>query len=1053
MALPDLIDNEKVKLADVLKNLLQPGAKLDLAVAYFNIKAFQLLGDALEKVGEIRLLLGKEQKREFILAGEALPQKEEGDVIEEGIFGELEKESARADPNFPPQLRKTYELLRREEIKVRKYNQGFLHGKAYIIKDLEGTLDNVGIVGSSNFTAGGLFTNRELNAVLKQSSAVNELVNWFEPLWQSADDYKDELLQLLQPFLRTYSPCEVYIKILYEYHRDKFKEEDIGAKDDKPSPILLTDFQHEGYRAAKEICERYSGVLLADSVGLGKTYLASRLLDDYAYHQRQTSLIICPAQLRDSLWEPMLKKHAIPHDIISMEKISQKDFPVDEYARQYNIIVVDESHNFRNNETNRWRNLLKVLQQGEEFQKKKLILLTATPINNTVWDLYQQLRLLTRDNLFYFQEAGIENLKNYFGRAEENKDRLYEILEAICVRRSRQFIRKNYPHATIDGKEIRFPERTLQSVDYSLEKIYLGLYDDIAKTIENLHLAPYQHARYQKEKTSIEESRVSSQRALANLMRILYLKRLESSIYAFRKSLQRQVELQEKFLQALQKGRLLDACAYRKWLALEGEEDEAREFAEEEMEELFQSLPTIDASKYDIALLQRHCEKDISSLKEILDKISQINEASDEKIQRLEELLRGKIRGKKTLIFSYFKDTARYIYRYLRNEFPEVRMSIVDSGVKPEERLDRIIRFAPISNERRELKGSEREIDVLISTDVLSEGQNLQDAEVIINYDLHWNPVRLVQRIGRVDRIGALHDLIHIYNFIPEDALETLIRLVERLTRKLEAINRAVGLDASVLGEKPNPQDFNTLRRIAEDDVSTLDELESAKELNIGEFIMEDLHRFLLKTSEEKLKKIPLGMITGKDGKGKRGVFASFRYKPLGRHFWLFYDIDAPEGQKIVEESMQAIRHARSTEGEPYLVPDLDAQEYILRLRRHLLSRLGQMFRPLHQLEPPQNKVVQFLQSLRPSADRNELLNKLRYPLPPSLLSGLRKVWRKVSKEDIEEKIKALKDFLRENPPPPPPSLEMEEVREEDIELIGAIALCSGGKENVENNE
>lgn len=1048
--LPDLVDNEKTKLLDVLKDLLQPNAKFDLAVAYFNIKAFQLLGDALEELAEIRLLLGKEQEREFVLAGEE-PQPQGSSIsVEDEIFNELQTESARADPTFPPQLQRVYNLLNKEEIKVRKYNRGFLHGKAYIIKDLEGALDKVGIVGSSNFTAGGLSTNRELNAVLKQSSAVNELIDWFEPLWESADEYKEELLQLLQPFLRTYSPYEIYIKILYEYHRDKFQGEDIGAKDEKPSPILLTDFQHDGYLAAKELCDKYSGVILADSVGLGKTYLAARLLDDYAYHQRQPALVICPAQLIDTLWKPMLQKHAIPYEIVSMEKISQKDFPVEEYARKYNIIVVDESHNFRNNDTNRWRNLFRLLKEGEEFQKKKLILLTATPINNTVWDLYHQIRLLTRDNRHYFAEAGIYDLPEYFKRAEENRDRLYEILEAICVRRSRQFIRKNYPHATIDGKEISFPERKLESVDYSLEQIYRGLYDEIARTIEKLHLAPYQYARYQKE--GAERKIVNSQRALANLLKILYLKRLESSVHAFRNSLRRQIDFQEKFLQVLHQGKLLDATTYRKWLSLELEEDESQELAKEEMEEILQSLPSLDASKYNLPLLEKHCREDIFQLREILSGISQIDEEKDEKLKRLVELLEGEIKGKKTLIFSYFKDTARYIYRYLQSKFPDIKMSIVDSEIDPEERRDRIIRFAPVSNDKESLKGSEKEIDVLISTDVLSEGQNLQDAEVIINYDLHWNPVRLVQRIGRVDRIGALHNVIYIYNFIPEDKLESLIRLVERLTEKLEAINRAVGLDASVLGEKPNPQDFNTLRRIAQEDGTTLDELEEASGMNIGEFIMEDLHKFLLRTSEEKLKKIPLGMITGKDGKGRKGVFAAFRYKPLRKHFWLFYDITAPSGQKIIEEQLRAISFARSFEDEPTCEPDFDVRECILALRTHLLNKLNQMLRPMSKLEAPQNKVVQFLKALRPSADRNFLLDQLRHPLPPSSLSSLRKLWKQIKDAGVNEKIEALKKFVEGNPPPPPPTTDIEEeVSENHIELIGAIALCSGGEGNGEN--
>nr|HID13716.1 hypothetical protein [Anaerolineae bacterium] len=361
------------------------------------------------------------------------------------LLAELEDAAARGETTAG-EIARWRDFVAREQVEVRRYVKTFCHGKAYIVHGVP-ALEAVGIVGSSNFTGAGLTTNLELNAVLKQASAVGELQTWFESLWAEAEDYKTELLELLERFTRTYTPYEIYIKVIYEALRDKLDQE-LGEKDEKPSPIALADFQHDGYLAAKEILENYGGVLISDSVGLGKTYLALRLLDDYAYRERQTALVVCPAAVSETIWRPLLHQHAIPHEMVSMERISRRDFPVEAYAH-YRVIVVDESHNFRNPNTNRWPNLFHIIKQGAP--DKKVILLTATPVNNTIFDLYHQLSLITRDDRKALLTAGISDLWDYFRRAEHNKDALYEVLEALAVRRSRQFIREHYPDAEIDG--------------------------------------------------------------------------------------------------------------------------------------------------------------------------------------------------------------------------------------------------------------------------------------------------------------------------------------------------------------------------------------------------------------------------------------------------------------------------------------------------------------------------------------------------------------------------------------------------------------------------
>ena len=1063
--LGDLVDNGRVtqwRLGDAIAYLLGncPRASLSVATAYLNLGAFKVLERALSKVTRLRILVGKEQEQPFVLTNK--------------LFEEVQQTLSRGEER-PQEIQKWESFLKQDKVEIKVYSKGFLHGKAYLLEG-EGIspAGAVGFVGSSNFTGAGLTTNLELNAVLMQPSAVSELRNWFETLWSESEDYKQEILEMLTKFAHTYTPYEIYIKILYEYFRDRFREN--LKEDGKPSPVVLADFQRDGYLAAKEILENYGGVLIADSVGLGKTYLAMRLLDDYAYRERLPTLIICLAALKDTLWEPLLRQYGIRADIESMERVSRGDFTIERYM-SHKVIVVDESHNFRNPETNRWSNLFKLLEGDSE---KKLILLTATPINNNVFDLYHQLRLITRDQEDYFLSVGISNLRKYFEKAEFNKETLYEVLEAIAVRRSRQFIRKNYPNAEIDGQPIKFPERKLHTVHYSLEKSYgQALYDKVAEAIENLNLAPYCLDMYRKEIVKVRKAKhllqlalfegnwdekesslkeklielgwdvdaaqklsweLGRQVSLAHIMRVLYLKRLEASVHALRISLGRQRDFQKGFLEVLKEhGKLLDSKSYRKWMRIEDIDEQAEDTAD--LTSILDLLPTLNMEEYDLEEIERAVQKDIETLDSILEELAKITPEQDDKLNTLKRLLSSELRGRKVVVFSYFKDTARYLYRQLKEDIEFIqqagisleRMSVIDSDVTPEERRDRIYRFAPKANKVPIHPG--QEIQLLICTDVLSEGQNLQDANIVVNYDLHWNPIRMVQRIGRLDRIGSPHDTVHVYNFFPEDALERLLRLMERLYSKLDAINRSVGLDASVLGETPNPQDFNTIRRIAMEEIKVIDELERESELIVGEFILQDLMEFLRRLGEERMQQIPLGIGTAKRGKeGEKGFFAAFRNKKTKQHFWLFETAD----KKIIRTKLDAIKFIRSKEDESPvpLSEDFDPRPYLDRLKKDILVRHRQLVHHMPSLKPPQNQLVNWLHAQPPSAKRNTLISYFEQPLTDKALSDLRRLWRERSRWTVEEFMDRLIKFMQQHPHPSVEKPSVEEVREEDLECI-----------------
>ncbi|MEW6215386.1 MAG: phospholipase D-like domain-containing protein, partial [Nitrospirota bacterium] len=535
--IPDIIDNSspEKRLSNVLNELIRPESKVYIASGYFNLSGFKLLKDKLKDAAEVSIIIGRALSPKDIYASEV-------------FLDELrhEAESNMDSPQTEGIIKEFLNWLESEKVNFRIYNKHFYHGKTYIVEGIP-VVGSIGIVGSSNFTEAGLTHNTELNTVQKQESAVSELKKVFERIWQEGENYKEDLKNLYTWFTEAYSPYEIYLKTLYSYFEDKFAS--VSPEDDIPSPIILSDFQRDGYLGALDIFERYGGVLISDSVGLGKTYLALRILDDFAYRLRQKALIICSAQLKGLLWEPKLRDAGIRSDIVSRETIS-RDFPVERYAN-YDLIVVDESHNFRNSNTNCWKNLFSLLIQGKP---KKLVLITATPVNNSVFDLYNQIRLITKDRDDYFSAAGIQSIWGHFLKADINKDTLYDLLDEIAIRRSRPFIRKYYPSALIDGESVKFPERKLYEAHYNLEKTYKGLYDECSKAIENLALASYNIDAYRKEmigrqielfetlkETLLEKGwkeneaqkflmTIGRNEAVIAILKMMLLKRLESSI-------------------------------------------------------------------------------------------------------------------------------------------------------------------------------------------------------------------------------------------------------------------------------------------------------------------------------------------------------------------------------------------------------------------------------------------------------------------------------------------------------------------------------------------
>jgi len=806
-----IIDNSDIKLSAFLNSVLDevPNTHFDIATAFFNIQAYAFIKENLQGVKRFRLLLGKAPEiRSETTLGDVLSKMVREEI--EGFDLSKEKESL---------VKEFIAFLNKENVAVRLYEKEFLHGKAYIFDELV-------VVGSSNFTPSGLTHNTELNSVSLESEAKYVRENWFEKFWGGAVDFKEELVKLLEASrfgTKEYTPYEVYIKSLYELQKEDilYDEETRKGEELRPSSrVNLAEFQNDAVRRVFSRLKKYRACMVADSVGLGKTFIAKRVIEEFGFYKRQRFLIVCPAQLRE-MWGSAVKDLILAESILSQEELASNDFlkkaghAVGGDLSGVALIVVDESHNFRNPLSNRWENLFTLISDhmAREGERPYILFLTATPINNTIWDLFWQVMLLVLENRKAFLREGITDLFKFFKDIDKEGEPslLNDLMNEISIRRNREYIKQNYPDAEINGRKIIFPERLLENINYQLDGTYQGLYRDISRTIsEELTMAYYKILEYRKvEKLSRdEEMALGRMVALGGIFRTILLKRLESSVDAFRKSVSRHVEFLKKLKEYLERGKLLTKKTFYKYVSNLDEENE---------EEFLEELEDIHIEDYRKGELFGDIEKDIALFNEIRDKVTRIDAEADAKLKGLKQMLIELSRNGQVVIFTYYADTLDYIHQNITGDpqFSEIRIEKISGRIASAKRRTEIV------NDFMDGK-----IDVLMSTDVLSEGMNLQKARYLINYDLHWNPTRMIQRAGRIDRIGSPFEKIYVYNFFPEEELEDLLRLVEILQNKIRNIDSSIGLDATVLGEEVNPKVFGIIRRIRDQDETVFDELE-----------------------------------------------------------------------------------------------------------------------------------------------------------------------------------------------------------------------------------
>ncbi len=870
------------------------------------------------------------------------------------------------------QVNETVEFLRREEVEVRRFlgrDAGLvqdgrvlefrspsarLHAKAYLFSNGESRFS---AVGSSNLTQGGLHDNIELNLLSHDAALGERLADWFDDRWGHGQDCRQEFINLLEDCVlsgRRYRPWDVFIKSLHAAY-GRFLN--LGLAEDIRA--LLADFQAEAVRRCLSMLDRHWGAMLCDSVGLGKTWEGLGVLSEFARRRegQAKAVIVCPAQLESNWNEESTRQFDIRAEVVSMESLPRlidldDATPLERATAETNmrrlqdadIILVDESHNFRNPETKRYRALMEVIRGGTP--DKRVLLLTATPINNSVWDLYNQLQLITRgDDTWYAGRGPVANLRSTFNAVEtgDGGAGLLDTMLLSLVRRTRHDIRALQAAGeslTVGDEPVRFPDHEIpRAVGYSLQNLYGDIYREVLDAVTDLTFAVYQLEAYgveTGEQGSAERVRQRSANFLG-IMRTILLKRMESSVAALTATVEALVAYLDQFLARLEDGKVLTPKqAHRLRAVLGGSLPDAESDPAEwdpSTAETLQELLDAPADPAERARLQADVTADrdrLVGLRARLDWLETLWGAEgDPKVAAVRELLDGlpptDAHGQptKVVLFSNYRDTAMHVFRSLGGD-PEsgggselrVRsnladkswMSLLHGGDSRERRAAVLERFAPLAAHRKgealddsglqERIGPYRQesIELLIATDVLSEGQNLQDAQYLINYDLHWNPVRMIQRAGRIDRLFSPHETVYIYNVMPEQGLEDLLQLVDSLRRKLETIEDAVALDASVLGEQIEAKELDAVMKIraggtAADEVYL--EGERTQGLDAGLDVLNQYLDLMRSIATEDVEDIPDGVYSVVEGP-RSGVFVMLRMPEelTGEVFWRFYPLD-----------------------------------------------------------------------------------------------------------------------------------------------------------------
>ena len=854
------ITNESGKnLKDRFNTLVKDTRFFDVLVGYFYTSGFYAIYPQLEKTEKIRILIGiSTNKQTYELLQRVKSHKE----INEEVGDRVKSEMDDCENNYSVEegIYKFLEWLKNGKLEIKAYPEEKIHSKLYIMTFKKDDRD-VGrvITGSSNFTQNGLVDNLEFNVELKNPSDYNFAKEKFEELWDKGIDVSEKYIETITEdtwLKEDITPYELYLKFLYEYFKEEINEEDVLEHSYKPDNFKELKYQDHAVINAKKIVEEYGGVFLSDVVGLGKTYMGTMLCQEL----KGRVLVLAPPHLIDEnnegSWENSFKNFGFRAKDYKCESIGVLDKIIKkELHKKFDIVLIDEAHRFRTEETETYAKLAQICRG------KKVILVTATPYNNSPKDLLSQIKLFQKarqstipnlwnlEGFFKKLEANIKKLdrkkdkEEYIKKTKENSKLIREkVLKYLMVRRTRKEIQKYYGDDLKKQKmsfpDIAEPKPILYEFNEKEDEIFFKTIQIVTKDFKYSRYTPM---LYHKGELGSDETR---QKNMRKFMKMLLIKRLESSFFAFIQSIDRFIKSYGKFIDEYNAGsvyvskkhigKIFDYLDNGNLNAVDQliSDGKAEQFSSDEFHENF-----ID-----------DLNKDLETLKKIREIWKDIDR--DPKIIAFKEKLAKEmpIKNGKSIIFTESAETANYLVKNLQDVFPN--QIIYFSGISSQAEREIVM-----ENFDANTKNIKNDFKLLITTDVLAEGANLHQANVVINYDIPWNPTRIMQRVGRINRVDTKHDKIYTYTFFPTEQSNEQIKLKESAEAKIQAFITLLGTDAKLLTEGEVPEGHSLFSKILSKEMIEGEEGEEESELKYLQEIrkIRDENPNLF----EKIKKLP----------------------------------------------------------------------------------------------------------------------------------------------------------------------------------------------------
>lgn len=955
-----ILDNRQHRVVDYLRQHLPEAEVLKLVSAYFSIYGYDLLEKELNKIKDVRFLFGDPTSVGEVDPGEKAQKS--FNLTEQGLSPTHQLEQKHI-------ARKCEKWVKSEKVQIRSIKKSnFLHGKMYLT---EAKRNEIAVVGSSNFTkngmGGGIKSNLEINLATSDTGTHTELKEWFNGLWENEDliiDVKEKVLDALKRLGKNYAPEFVYYKTLFELFRDEIdarRENENELEDvhlyDTEIWKKLYDFQKDGAKSIIGRLLRLNGCILADSVGLGKTYTALAVIKFFELKYNAKVLVLCPKKLGNN-WRIYSSRfnqknnpfprdefnyHLLAHTDLSRDSGESFGIPLENFNwSNFHLVVIDESHNFRNATENRKNEKGEIIRRSrynrllEEVIKKggktKVLMLSATPVNTSLTDLRNQIYLMTEKNEEAFRRhLGIYNFRTLLNAAqkkfkewenstERDKEELIEklggdffnLLGGVSIARSRRQIKKFYSGLIKkigDFPKHQPPENHEPPTDLRNELSYKDLHERISQFSLSIYRpSSYIKSEKIKEKLKEEKKRLhfnqeDREHYLVGMIRTNFLKRLESSAHSLHLTLERTVKKFDELMEKIE--RFGETKNFSDQIEVQPDQDD-----EDEEFVVSQKADSYHFGDLDIPAWKEELKKDREILEKCRQDVAKITPERDGKLKQIKENIRTRVKNptidkdkkvkRKMLIFTTFKDTAKYIYGELKSLATELNLNMaMVSGDETQTTFgdndfnEILTNFSPKSRGRTKDCHEKNEIDLLIATDCISEGQNLQDCDTVLNYDIHWNPVRLIQRMGRIDRLGSRNNSVRMVNYWPTKDMDLYLRLQNRVEARMALADTAATGDEDRLNEDAyekaqmeltfRDQQLRQLRK----EIIDLDEVSDGvviSDFSIDYFLSQ-LLRYIERKREE-LEMTPNGVyaLTETSDSAHEGVIFFLRHKNAGKH-------------------------------------------------------------------------------------------------------------------------------------------------------------------------